>query len=101
MATCQPPPKISIWKSAASPAICSLDRHHDLGRNPPILSRFFSRETTHHCALVLATARRAESAVHECWHEPVRADLSRAPEASVEPASRGPQTETHSLRPRS
>src|SRR5436190_3387781 len=98
METCQPPPKISIWKSAASPAICSLDRHHDLGRNPPILSRFLSRETTHHCALVLAIARRAESAIHECWHEPVRADLSRPAKAGVESAARGRHTEVHSGR---
>src|SRR2546428_613048 len=44
--------------------------HHDLGANPAIISRFLSREKAHHCALVIASARRAESAFHERGHEP-------------------------------
>ena len=49
----------------------------DLRRNPPVISRFLPREAAHHRALVIAHAGRAEPAVHQRRHEPVRADLPR------------------------
>src|SRR5882672_10715663 len=58
-------------------------RHHDLGANPAIISRFFSRETAHHCAVVIAFARRAESAFHQRGHEPVCAHFSRPTKAAM------------------
>ena len=56
-------------------------RRDDLRRNPPILSRFLSRETAHHRAVVVAAAGLAEPALHQRRHEPVRADLPRPTEA--------------------
>src|SRR5437588_3286079 len=63
--------------------------HHDLGANPAIFSRFLSRETAHHCALVIAPARRAQSAFHQRRHQPDRAEFSRTPKSVVESAPRG------------
>src|SRR5439155_25706485 len=90
--------EISIWKFLASPAILSLDRHHDLGRNPPIPSRFLSRETTQHCALVVTAARRAKSAFHQRRHEPVRADLPWTAETFMDSGACGRHPEMHPRR---
>ena len=68
---------------------------HDLRRNPPILSRFLSRETAHDRAVGFALAGLAESAFHERGHEPVRPDFSRATKAAVESASRRRHAEMH------
>src|SRR5438270_2592509 len=69
--------------------------HHDLGANPAIVSRFLSRETAHYRAVVIAAARRAESAFHQRRHEPVCAHFSRTAKTVVESAARGRHTEMH------
>src|SRR4030095_7659029 len=81
----------SLERAVALPAkstevICSGDDEYRGSRE---LSRFFSRETAHHCAFVVASAGRAESPVHQCWHEPVRADLSRSAKANLASAAPG------------
>src|SRR5438128_1819370 len=40
----------------------------------------------------------AESAFHECWHEPVRADLPGTTKSSMETSARGRYAEMHSRR---
>src|SRR5438874_739861 len=88
---------ISIWKS-----VCSLETdcrhfpHHDFGADSAILSRFFPRETAHHCAFLALATERAESAFYQCWHEPVRADLFGTTESSMETCARGRYAEVHS-----
>src|SRR5438105_15913022 len=62
--------------------------HHDLGANPAIVSRFFSREKAHHRAVIVAPTRRAESAFHQRGHESVRAHFSRTTKAALESAAR-------------
>src|SRR5437667_10587835 len=70
--------------------------HHDLGANPAIVSRFLSRETAHDCAVFAAFTGRAQSAVHQCRHKSVRADLSRPAKTLVEPAARRRHTKMYS-----
>src|SRR5258708_34995965 len=72
----------------ASPEMSRLIPINDLGSDTAIISRFLPREKAHHCALVVASARRAESALYECRHEPVRADFSRATETAMETTAR-------------
>src|SRR6266567_1132241 len=83
---------------AHSASFSPLDRHHDLGPDSAILSRFLSRETALHCAVVVAPAGRAQLAFHQRRYEPVRADLSRATKAALESATRGRHPEMHSCR---
>ena len=56
---------------------------NDLGANQTIISRFLSRETAHHCAVIVPVAGRAKSPFHQCGHEPVRADFSWAAKSST------------------
>src|ERR1700686_4962433 len=72
--------------------------HHDFGANSAIVSRFLSREKAHDCAVIVAFARRAESAFHQRRHEPVRADFSRPAKAVLDSAARGRYAELHSSR---
>ena len=48
----------------ASREMSRLIRVNDVRADPAIVSRFLSRETAHHCALVILATRRAESAFH-------------------------------------
>src|SRR5437773_9190629 len=73
-------------------------RHHDLGTDSTIIPRFLSRETAHHRAVVIAFARRSESAFHQRRDEPVCADFSRPTESAVDSAARSRHAEVHPRR---
>jgi len=70
----------------------------DFGADQTIISRFLSREGAHHRAVLIAAARRAESAFHQRGYESVRSDLSRATKAGMEAAARGRHPEMRSRR---
>src|SRR5713101_8470654 len=73
----------------ASCGTCALFQHHDLGANSPIVSRFLPREKAHDCSVVAAFAGRAQFAVHQRRHEPVRADFSGTTKAVMEAGASG------------
>ena len=75
--------EIACWRD-----LCFFGCDYDQRRNPPVVSRLLQVEAAHHRPVFKPAARRAESALYECRHEPVRADFSRATETAMETATR-------------
>src|SRR5438132_12429124 len=71
---------------------------HDQSPDTPVVSRLFQVEAAHHRALIQPAARLAEPALHERWHEPVRADFFGQTKMPIHSTARRGHPKMHSRR---
>src|SRR5687768_7723181 len=80
-------PWFACCRSLSSRISCGF--YYDEQPDSPVVPRLLQVEAAHHCAFVEPHAGLAEPALHECRHEPVRANFPWAAEMSLQPAARG------------